>query len=180
MNCKRIKARLDLLAGDDLAGRDAAEVEAHLRTCLACYREYVAMRDLLAEVRANARPAGVARGADATESFVGDVMTRIEGPPPAASRLLPRLTMASGWAAALLIGLTLGWYRWRLDAGRAPRSLRSVPVIEVPDRPLTMDRLIENDLSHQLDEMRGTLPTSGARRNDSVRPAVHRTTTKSY
>jgi len=28
MNCKRIRPKLDLLAGDDLAGRDAAEVEA--------------------------------------------------------------------------------------------------------------------------------------------------------
>src|SRR5690349_22805290 len=28
MNCKRIRSKLDLLAGDDLAGRDAAEVEA--------------------------------------------------------------------------------------------------------------------------------------------------------
>jgi anti-sigma factor RsiW len=172
MNCKKIKARLDLLAGDDLAGRDAAEVEAHLRTCLACYREYVSMRDLLAEVRASGRTE-TPRAADAGEALVAAVMDRIEGPPPAAPRLLPRLAMASGWAAALLLGLTLGWYRWHLDSARSGGGARSRA--DSPEvGPSSMDTLIETDLRQQIDQLRGTAPAPGAGRGESVHPALHR------
>ena len=107
MNCNRLRSQLGLHAGDDLPAREAAEVEAHLRSCLNCFREFGALRDLLAKVRSTARvlPAGV-RGPG---SLVDSVMAEIHGPPPALPRLLPRIALASGWAAALVLGVTLGW-----------------------------------------------------------------------
>ncbi len=174
MNCKRIRSKLDLLAGDDLAGRDADEVEAHLRRCLACYREYVEMRELLGTVRGARRPDDVAVSREPADEFVDSVMSRIQGPPPAAPRLLPRLAMVSGWAAALVLGLTVGWYRWQLQgsAGRPgdPSLVRD---------PTVVDQKIERDLRDQFDEILSPSRTSGPRRADDVKTVVHRST-KSY
>jgi hypothetical protein len=174
MNCKRIRSKLDLLAGDDLAGRDAAEVEAHLRRCLACYREYVEMRELLSAVRGASRPADVAGSREPSDDFVHGVMSRIQGPPPAAPRLLPRLAMVSGWAAALVLGLTVGWYRWQLQ-GSAGRSGEAPFVHE----PTVVDQKIERDLRDQFDELTGSQRGLSSRRIDDVKPVVHRPT-KSY
>ena len=178
MNCKRIKAKLDLLAGDDLSGRDAAEVEAHLRTCLSCYREYVELRDMVVAVRAAARPAEFSRSAEESEAFVGDVMKQIQGPPPALPRLIPRLTMVSGWAAALVLGLTAGWlYRQNGTAWVAPGG---GPVIEHvnPSIP-TIDQRIDSEVQKQIDELRGRSPAEPARRTDEPKP-VRRWPPKSY
>src|SRR5262249_4342901 len=76
VNCNRILKRLDLYAGGDLAGREAAEVELHLRGCLSCYREYVAQRDLLETVRG---AGGIEPRGDAErETLVAGVMRRID------------------------------------------------------------------------------------------------------
>jgi anti-sigma factor RsiW len=174
MNCKRIRSRLDLLAGDDLAGRDAAEVEAHLRRCLACYREYVEMRDLLSAVRGASRPEAVALSREPAEDFVHGVMSRIQGPPPPAPRLLPRLTMVSGWAAALVLGLTVGWYRWQLNGPDGRRDASS----GVKD-PTVVEQRIDRDLRDQLDEILAPSRTPASRRADDVKTVVHRST-KSY
>jgi hypothetical protein len=172
MNCKRIRARLELLAGDDLAGRDAAEVEAHLRSCLNCYREYVELRDLLVEVRAAGRPHDVVRTRGDSEAFVAGVMQRIQGPPPAAPRLLPRLAMVSGWAAALVLGLTVGWYRWHLE--RTPPHHDLPNVIDPGRGGATYVDRVERELSDQFDEMSGGRRNPATRRADEVKPAVHR------
>jgi anti-sigma factor RsiW len=174
MNCKRIRSKLDLLAGDDLAGRDAAEVEAHLRRCLACYREYVEMRDLLSAVRGASRPEAVALSREPAEEFVHGVMSRIQGPPPAAPRLLPRLAMVSGWAAALVLGLTVGWYRWQLNSPEGRRESSS----GVKD-PTVVDQRIDRDLRDQLDEILSPTRVPASRRADDVKTVVHRST-KSY
>jgi hypothetical protein len=175
MNCKRIRPKLDLLAGDDLAGRDAAEVEAHLRGCLACYREYVEMREMLSAVRGASRPDDVARTREPADDFVHGVLSRIQGPPPAAPRLLPRLAMASGWAAALVLGLTVGWYRWQMNVpnGRIDGSGAGLK------DPTLVDQRIERDLRDQLDEFLSPSRTGAPRRPDDVKTVVHRST-KSY
>src|SRR5688572_33170040 len=110
MSCKSLRTKLELYAGDDLDGRESVAVVVHLRTCLACYREYVELRDMLTAVRASGRPR--ARGDAEVESLVAGVMGEIHGPPPPAPRLIERLTTVasvSGWAAALLLAFTLGW-----------------------------------------------------------------------
>lgn len=179
MNCKRIKKKLDLLAGDDLSGRDAAEVEAHLRRCLSCYREYVDLREMLVAVRGASRPAEFARSVAESEAFVGDVMRRIQGPPPALPRLMPRVAMVSGWAAALVLGLTVGWYRWQLGQGGTPS--RPTPTIIDPSRSdftpanerRTFEQRIDSEVESQLDELRGQPGAKTPRRGDEARPSKH-------
>ena len=176
MNCKRIKKKLDLLAGDDLSGRDAAEVEAHLRQCLSCYREYVELREMLVAVRDASRPAGFARSGAESEAFVGDVMKQIQGPPPALPRLMPRLAMVSGWAAALVLGLTVGWYRWQLGQG-GPSTHATPTIIDtrgeyVPaNEQRNFEQRIDSQVESQLDELRGQASAKTPRRSDDVRPS---------
>ena len=183
MNCKRVRPKLDLLAGDDLAGRDAAEVEAHLRQCLSCYREYVELRDMIVAVRAARQPADRERTGAERESLVAGVMERIHGPPPAAPRLLPRLAMVSGWAAALVLGLTAGWFQRQLATSRAPAG--GGPIIEHanPSVPTIdqrwIDQRIDSEVQSQIDELRGRTPTGTPRRVDEGRP-VRRWPPKSY
>jgi anti-sigma factor RsiW len=177
MNCKRIKKKLDLLAGDDLSGRDAAEVEAHLRQCLSCYREYVDLREMLVAVRGASRPAEFARSGAESEAFVGDVMKQIQGPPPALPRLMLRVAMVSGWAAALVLGLTVGWYRWQLGQGDAThrepaeiwesRSLLSTPAVNQRE----LDQRIDSEVQSQLDELRGQPNAKTPRRGDALQPS---------
>jgi anti-sigma factor RsiW len=165
MNCKRIRPKLDLLAGDDLSGRDAAEVEGHLRQCLSCYREYVELREMVVAVRGASRPPEFARSRSESESFVGDVMKQIQGPPPALPRLIPRLTMVSGWAAALVLGLTAGWYQRQSSRPVwSPPGAR--PIIENQNPSLPT---IESDLKRQIDELRGRTPEGPVRRVDDVK-----------
>jgi anti-sigma factor RsiW len=176
MNCKRIKAKLDLLAGDDLSGRDAAEVEGHLRQCLSCYRDYVELREMVVAVRAASRPDELVRSRAERESFVAGVMNRIQGPPPALPRLMPRVAMVSGWAAALLLGLTLGWYRWQLNQNGA--SPRPGPVIEITPSNLS-PTTIDHEVQSQIDELRGQPASAVPHRGDEARP-VKRWPPKSY
>jgi len=161
MNCTSIRKRLALHAGGDLDGREAAAVAAHLKSCLACYREYSEMHELLGQVRASGRHR--ARGDAETESLVAGVMRGIHGPPPPAPQLLPRLAMASGWAAALLLGVALGW-RALVPADGSPIEPKSpARVLDHGSAPgaLTIDRRdgspaasLEEDLARQLEELR--------------------------
>jgi hypothetical protein len=105
-------------------------------------------------------------------------MKQIQGPPPALPRLMPRLTMVSGWAAALVLGLTAGWLHRQNGPTFAPPG--TVPVIEHgnPSIP-TIDQRIDSEVKSQLDEMRGHDPSAGARRTDEPKP-VRRWPPKSY
>jgi hypothetical protein len=176
MNCKRIKKKLDLLAGDDLSGRDAAEVEAHVSQCLSCYREYVDLREMLVAVRGASRPPELAPTAAESEAFVGGVMRQIQGPPPALPRLMPRLAMVSGWAAALVLGLTVGWYRWQL--GREIAAPHGTPTIIDTHGDFTpateqrnFEQRIDSEVESQLEELRGQANAKTPRRSDDVRPS---------
>lgn len=177
MNCKRIKKKLDLLAGDDLSGRDAAEVEAHVSQCLSCYREYVDLREMLVAVRGASRPPELAPTPAESEAFVGGVMRQIQGPPPALPRLMPRLALVSGWAAALVLGLTVGWYRWQLQREVAPHSGEGQVIQQNPGGftpatdQRTFDQRIDSEVQSQLDELRGQGNAAAPRRNDDVRPS---------
>jgi|RhiMethySRZTD1v2_1073278.scaffolds.fasta_scaffold1941306_2 hypothetical protein len=165
MSCKNIQTRLDLYAGGDLEAREAGEVAAHLRTCLACYREYVELHDLLMSVRGTSRDH--ARGDAETESLVAGVMREIHGPPPPVPQLLPRLAMVSGWAAALLVTGSLGW---QVLASRTTPSPGGTPP-RVIDRggsdALSFEQIkpaspLEEDLARQLEELRHRNPSRGA------------------
>jgi anti-sigma factor RsiW len=158
MSCKRLRPKLDLYAGDDLDARDSLAVERHLRTCLSCYRDYVELRDVLMRVRATrpaspALPAGVA-------PITADVMGRIHGPPPPAPVLLERLTLASGWAAALVIGGVLGW-RLLGNAAEVGEPGRPPRILELPSPGASpaggiLESLptLGEDLDRQLEDLR--------------------------
>src|SRR5262249_14193780 len=144
VNCNRILKRLDLYAGGDLAGREAAEVELHLRGCLSCYREYVAQRDLLETVRG---VGGIEPRGDAErETLVAGVMRRIPGLPPPAPRLLPRVALVSGWAAALLVAVLFGMHA---RGDRAPRA---------SDPAGGADPLVRRDVNPLVTPVRSTTP----------------------
>jgi len=120
MNCTKALSRLPLFAGGDLDLREHAAVEGHLEHCLPCYREFRRQAGLLERVqraasrsRAELPPLG--------DAFTASVMGSIEGPPPL-PRLVPRLIMVSGWAAALLLGVSLafGPIPWPRDPAIGP------------------------------------------------------------
>ena len=160
MDCKKIVPLLDLHAGGDLDRHEQVSVEAHLRSCLSCWREFTAMRGLLEEVRGSAR--AEFHGESMSESIVAGVMGRIGGPPPALPRLLPRLMTASGWAAAAVLAVTLGWSVLREQ--QPPAAMRGTPtIVEMNGNgsagaiPI---RTIGNELDAQLDALHrgGTRP----------------------
>ena len=165
MNCKSIQEQLDLYAGGDLDGRESAQVAAHLKSCLACFRDFSELRDLLATVRsAGHDQGGSARGDAESEAFVGSVMREIHGPPPPAPQLIARLSFVSGWAAALLLGVTLGWRTLAgLGAGSAGGDAPPAAGPQAPNvidrgsndpRLSTIDYDVDAELSRQLDELR--------------------------
>jgi anti-sigma factor RsiW len=125
LDCDAARPLLDLLAGDDLDGRERLVVEAHLRGCLACFREFTAMRALLGTVRDVA--ARELRSEATGEAIVAGVMGAIHGPPPAAPRLLPRLVQLGGWASAAALAIAVGLNSVR--APQAPPSGGARPVI---------------------------------------------------
>ncbi len=149
MNCETFHPLLDLHAGGDLDAREAARVEAHLRSCLACVREWSELRGLLVTVRGTARRE--LRSEAMGESIVAGVMSSIDGPPPAAIRWLPRLTMVSGWAAAVVLSVTLGWSLLRPAAPRSERA--APPIIQSPTLDPSLIRTIGDELGRQLDEL---------------------------
>lgn len=170
MDCKKILSLLDLHAGGDLDRHEQVAVEAHLRSCLTCWREYTEMRGLLDEVRGSAR--AEFHGESMSESIVAGVMGRIDGPPPALPRLLPRLMTASGWAAAAVLAVTLGWSALREQ--QPPAATRGTPtIVEMNgNRPGGIPiHTIGNELDLQLDELqRGNARPRVVPANGTTRP----------
>lgn len=151
MDCDKILPLLDLHAGGDLDRQEQASVEAHLRSCLSCWREFTAMRGLLEEVRGTAR--AEFHGESMSESIVAGVMGRIDGPPPALPRLLPRLMTASGWAAAAVLAVTLGWSVLREQSSVAPRSTPTIVEMNGNHGGGIPIHTIGSELDAQLDEL---------------------------
>ena len=151
MDCNKILPLLDLHAGGDLDRLEQASVEAHLRGCLSCWREFSAMRGLLEEVRGTAR--AEFHGESMSESIVAGVMGRIDGPPPALPRLLPRLMTASGWAAAAMLAATLGWSALKEQAPVAPRGTSTIVEVNRDRGGGIPIQTIGNELDQQLDEL---------------------------
>jgi anti-sigma factor RsiW len=160
MDCDKILPLLDLHAGGDLDRQEQASVEAHLRSCLACWREFTAMRGLLEEVRGSAR--AEFHGESMSESIVAGVMGRIDGPPPALPRLLPRLMTASGWAAAAVLAVTLGWSVLREQPPAATRGAPTIVEMNGNGGGAIPIHTIGSELDAQLDELH----------RGSVRPRV--------
>ncbi len=166
MDCRKIHPLLDLHAGGDLDAREGARVDAHLRGCLACFREWSELREVLGTVRASSRRE--LRSESMGESIVAGVMGAIDGPPPPAVRWMPRLTLVSGWAAAVLLAVTLGLGAWR---DPAPRPERSSPRIveSQPNIDSSLIRTIGDELGRQLDEL-----PNGAGRGGAITPSTRR------
>ncbi|MBL8841197.1 MAG: zf-HC2 domain-containing protein [Planctomycetes bacterium] len=169
MDCEAIHPLLDLHAGGDLDAREAARVDAHLRGCLACYREWNELQSLLATVRGTARRE--LRSEAMGESIVAGVMRAIDGPPPPAIRWLPRLTLASGWAAAVVLAVTLGWNVLRPAAPRPERA--APPIYESPSLDPSLIRTIGDELGRQFDELPNGLP-NGAPNGRTLMPPARR------
>jgi anti-sigma factor RsiW len=177
MSCNKFRPKLELHAGDDLDGREAAEVSAHLKSCLACFREYTELRDMLAVVRSTGFDR--ARGDAEVESIVAGVMRGIDGPPPAAPRLLARLSLVSGWAAAILLAVTLGWQAF--TGGRVATPPRTGPEPVLIDHRWNgrgpIPASLEADLDEQFDELR---KSRGIRVRPTVIPAAGGPQTKRF
>jgi hypothetical protein len=167
VNCRHVRKKLALHAGDDLDARESAAVSAHLTGCLSCYREFVELRDMVSTVRAAGGPR--VRGDAESEALVASVMREIHGPPPPAPQLLPRLALVSGWAAALLLGVTLAWPSF--FPAPTPPVERPKPVILEGGGGDPRLRTIENEreLQRQIDELNQPGASRAARPSGSSR-----------
>jgi anti-sigma factor RsiW len=108
---------LEWLAADELAGERRQAVEAHLRACPGCTREFVAWRSLLA---AAAEPAAVARreiDAIDWDAVANGIMAKVKE--PAAPRRRPMLLSLPllAAAAALIVVVGAGAFFWLRSGG---------------------------------------------------------------
>jgi len=104
MTCRGVRKRLSLYAGGDLPVRQAKGVRSHLESCAVCRRELVEWQAALVQAKAALRAEDAV---DWGESEWKDLMARVttQGTPvPArALGLRPRLALASGLAALMIL-----------------------------------------------------------------------------
>ena len=150
ITCRTVRDLLPLHCGGDLPPEKGVQVDEHLHSCLACFREFrehAAMRGRLGVLAEEPLPEG------ALDGFTDEVMARLavgeEGPAAA-------LPSAQGWrrfdvpavrlaaAAALLVAFGLGAWRTdglRFGASDAPRDtladagLHAAPAAPVEGEP---------------------------------------------
>lgn len=111
MNCSKISKLLPLYISDDLDGSELAGVEAHLGTCLNCYREYQGhLKSLRALKQLGEKPDLSRMLAGFPEGVMQRVAREPKGPaapvPKVVYAFLPR-TLA---AAALLVAALTAFY----------------------------------------------------------------------
>jgi predicted anti-sigma-YlaC factor YlaD len=125
--CRNVRNLLPLHVGGDLPARQAAPVDEHLGTCLACFREFrdlTAMRERIGVLTEQPLPEGVLDG------FAEEIMARIAvGEPGPRAELPVAMERARLWpryaaAAALLVAGGLGLHvAGVLDGAPAARSV---------------------------------------------------------
>jgi hypothetical protein len=148
---------LPLHAGGDLDPRHVDAVDAHLKDCLPCFREfreYASMRSRLGVLAEERLPDG------ALEGFAEEVMARIAVGEPGPAAVIPG-TLIKRWpslpqlaaAASLLIVCLAGW-RYMSDGA-----------LQALERPASVSSLPPSNTVSQSPQSRwrGALPTTGFR-----------------
>lgn len=119
-SCRKVRDRLPLHVGGDLARDESRAVDEHLHHCLPCFREFrelAAMRARLGVLADAPLPEGILDG------FTDEVMARValDEPGPAAPVLVRRRWAVPRWAppaAAAVLVMAVGLGTWA--AGGAP------------------------------------------------------------
>ena len=101
MNCRRVKSRLNAYAGHDLSACEHAAVEVHLKSCLACYREFAGVRASHAAICSLHESR--TRSDTERQEFLDAVMQRVWVEPPPRRRSTAQLLSMSGWVAAAAV-----------------------------------------------------------------------------
>ncbi len=115
MNCRELEDLLADYLGEELGGSDRARVESHLTECDACRAEVDSLRGGLAALQESPDV-----GADEASRRTADLEVRRRS-----GRMARLAWTVGGAAAALLVGLAIGW---RL-------GLTQVHPVPAPDRP---------------------------------------------
>lgn len=120
MTCRKARQLLALFAGDDLGPRRTRAVRSHLDACPACRRELEALRDALAELKAEAgREAVPDWGAGEWRALIDRVISQARGRGGEEAEPVWRLPRSRGAAAASL-GALLGCAALALLVTRPP------------------------------------------------------------
>ena len=120
MTCRKARPLLALHAGDDLGPRQARAVRSHLEACPECRRELEALRDALAELKAEAgREAVPDWGAGEWRALMARVTQEARASGSAERGPVWRLPRPRGAAAAAL-GALLGCAALALLVTRPP------------------------------------------------------------
>lgn len=129
--CRWVRARLPLLAGDDLIGPDRRLTERHLVACPYCRRHLDALRGVLQTLHNAAEvPAIVPE----TPSLWPDLARQIRESRLAPDRYWPRLLTNPVAALAATLLLTLGtaavWSRFQTDSSPGTLTVPTLTAIE--------------------------------------------------
>lgn len=80
MTCKQFRKRIPLAIGNDLDGDALAVFDEHLRSCLACYREYRDFADAMAELDVLRAPDPSEPPDELVEAILAEVRAAEPGP----------------------------------------------------------------------------------------------------
>jgi len=132
MNCRQARGKLALRATGDLPADDRRRLDAHLAACPACREAADAYRAAAAEVRASAGPTVVP----------ADALARVRSAAAEAVRAERRRTrrrravqVAAGLAAAVVLGIGIGYLGDALSGPSSPPSGHGTPAVPGERRP---------------------------------------------
>lgn len=133
--CRWVRARLPLLAGDDLLGTERRRAERHLIGCRDCRRHLESLRSAVVALR-SAAAAEPAPELTRAPGLWAELERQIHESRRAVALAWPRL-LAWSAAAALALSATLGVLAARRDRARPPEAppvarTRPAPAIPAP------------------------------------------------
>ncbi len=142
MNCRRAKDLLPLAAGGDLDSKDQARVDAHVATCLSCFRDMQRFRTALAPLR------DLRENGRVPKDLLCDVLSAVdaarESAVPAGPVMLPLrgslLRRAASIAAVVILGVVAGAHF--ADRRSDPSGRSGVPTHVASGSPF--DRIQQN------------------------------------
>jgi anti-sigma factor RsiW len=113
MTCAKVKKKLPLLAGGDLATRKERKLRAHIDLCPDCRRELEELRSAIARVKAAAREKSAGEWKDAEWKALMDRVTaqKADRGRSAPIEPRPRWALTSGLAAVALLAVLAFLFR---------------------------------------------------------------------
>lgn len=155
--CKWVRDRLPLLAGDDLVGSERRRVERHLIGCPHCRGRKEALHSAFEVLQAAAEEPAVNPGAPSLWPALARQIRESRRPAPALglswlfawSRLRPWPTFGLGLVLCLSVGLTLS-VRYQASLWRAQIARNSGPAVPpLSDEALAVDQSSQVRVVHQ-------------------------------